>query len=449
MRIWLSVALLHATCLGFPLAEPSVVNSQNKPSEPTLCDPGVQQYSGYIDVAPDKHLFYWFFEARKPRQPKWKTPLIMWLNGGPGCSSLSGLFSGVGPCYVDSNSNGTIINKNSWNKNANILFLDQPTNTGYSYGANINNTADAARDTTIFLNKFYSQFPQYSFGELHIMGESYAAHYVPSIAAQIVSDNNRVGKRKLPLTSIAVGNGLFNMASQYKYLPWMACNSTYQPIVNDTTCIAMIDAREKFLKSLEINQQKQTNKSAADATFAGYDILTPYQLASGNPYDVRKVCDSGSLCDPYMDTVVAYANQPSVYAELGVRTAPTFELCNPDVQNAFISTGDELVDTSTWIPYILAAGVHVLNYAGDADLICNWMGNKALMLDLQWPGRTDFSMALDRPWGAGGLPLGYVRTFSGLTFLRIFESGHMVAKDQPWVAQTMLSEWLDYHILLA
>ncbi|KAJ2792423.1 hypothetical protein H4R20_006749, partial [Coemansia guatemalensis] len=346
MRIWLAVALLHATCLGYPLAEHLVSEPENKESEPTLCDPGVQQYSGYIDVAPDKHLFYWFFEARNPHQPKWQTPLIMWLNGGPGCSSLSGLFSGVGPCYVDNSGNGTIINNNSWNKDANILFLDQPTNTGYSYGANVTNTADAARDTTIFLHKFYSRFPQYAFGELHIMGESYAAHYVPRIAAQIVSDNNRAGMRKLPLASIAVGNGLFNMATQYRYLPWMACNSTYQPIVNDTICGAMADAQDAFSRSLEVNRLTQTSESAADATFAGYDILTPYQLAGGNPYDVRKMCVGGSLCDPYMDSVVAYANQPNVLAELGVRTTPTFELCNPEIQNAFISTGDEMVDAS-------------------------------------------------------------------------------------------------------
>ncbi|KAJ2082094.1 hypothetical protein H4R24_001835 [Coemansia sp. RSA 988] len=448
MRVWLAVALLHAACLGYPLAVPSTVELKNKPSEPTICDPGVQQYSGYIDVAPDKHLFYWFFEARNPRHPKWQTPLVMWLNGGPGCSSLSGLFNGVGPCYVDSSRNATIINNNSWNKNANILFLDQPTNTGYSYGANVTNTAEAARDTTIFLHKFYSRFPQYSFGGLHIMGESYAAHYVPSIAAQIVNDNNRPGKPKLPLISIAVGNGLFNMATQYKYLPWMACNSTYQPIVNNTICSAMVNARDVFSRSLEIHQRTQSRESAANATFAGYDILTPYQLAGGNPYDVRKACVGGSLCDPYMDTVVAYANQPSVHAELGVRTTPAFELCNPGIQNAFINTGDEIVDASAWIPYILSAGVRVLNYAGDADLICNWVGNKALMMDILWPGRAGFAMALDRPWGAGGVALGHVRTFGGLSFLRIFESGHMVAKDQPSVVQAMLTEWLDYRMLL-
>ncbi|KAJ2357369.1 hypothetical protein GGF43_001502, partial [Coemansia sp. RSA 2618] len=428
-----------ACCTGHPLAgSPDTGAAVTSVSTPAFCD-SVTQYSGYLDASKDKHLFYWFFEARQPRKPKQLTPLIVFLNGGPGCSSLSGLFTGVGPCRINSDGNSTLPNAHSWNAHANLLFLDQPANTGYSFGANVTTTRDAARDVVAVLRRFYRRFPQYAQGELHIMGESYAAHYVPAIAARIVRENQR-GWERLPLSSIAVGNGLFNMQLQYQFLPEMACNSTYAPIVNVTTCGAMANARTEFTQRLA--EASWTQKAAADLTFAGYDILTPYQMAGGNPYDVRKMCGDGSLCDSYMDLITQFSSEPWVRAALGARAS--FQLCNPDVQDAFIGAGDEMVDSSLWIPEVLAAGVRVLNYAGDADLICNWMGNRALMLQLPWPGRAGFDMAPDRVWRPGGS----VRSFGGLTFLRVAGAGHMVAKDQPTAALAMISQWLDYNAIL-
>ncbi|KAJ2903733.1 hypothetical protein GGI21_004395, partial [Coemansia aciculifera] len=290
-----------------------------------------------------------------------------------------------------------------------------------------NTTVEASVDVTVFLRKFYRQFPQYSLSDLHIMGESYAAHYVPGIAAQIVKDNRQASSGRLPLASIAIGNGLFNMESQYMYLPQMACNSTYPAIVNSTVCDKMVVAATKFKKSIARSKLAPSNREAAvNATLAGYDILVPYQDAGGNPYDVRNKCDGNSeLCNPYLDTIASYADQPRVRATLGVRIQTGFALCNRDVQDAFIDSGDELVDSSMWLPEILAAGVRVLNYAGDADLICNWMGNKELMLDIKWPGARGFSAVKDQAWSLGDVQAGEARSYAGLAFLRVFGAGHM------------------------
>ncbi|KAJ1931550.1 hypothetical protein FBU59_006670, partial [Linderina macrospora] len=225
---------------------------------------------------------------------------------------MTGLLTGIGPCRVTEDGQGTRINPYSWNTNAHLLFLDQPSNSGYSYGANVSTTADAARDVSEFLSKFYLKFPMYHASPLHVMGESYAAHYVPAVAKQIIADNSqqpRSGRVYVPLASIAVGNGLFDITTQFGHLPQMACNSTYPSQLTSDQCQQMDDAYELF-KSVQKNHQLYPNSSTVtDTTRAAYNVLQPYQDAGGNPYDVRKKCIGGSLCDPYLDAVDTYADQ--------------------------------------------------------------------------------------------------------------------------------------------
>lgn len=178
-----------------------------------LCDTSVKQYSGYLDIASDKHLFFWFFESRSSPSTD---PLLLWLNGGPGCSSSTGLLFELGPCNIRANGTKTEFNPYSWNSKANIIFLDNPINVGYSYAENesINNTPDAATDVYAFLQLFYKRFSQYSKLPFHIAAESYGGHYAPNFAAKIWEGNKDVKSLKsgaavkIPLESIMIGNGL-------------------------------------------------------------------------------------------------------------------------------------------------------------------------------------------------------------------------------------------------
>src|SRR6201996_3867896 len=88
------------------------------------CDPSVDKYTGYIDISPARHLWFYFFESR--REPE-SDPVVLWTNGGPGSSSSTALLFELGPCKVKNyNGTETEVNPNSWNEVSNIFFIDQP-----------------------------------------------------------------------------------------------------------------------------------------------------------------------------------------------------------------------------------------------------------------------------------------------------------------------------------
>ena len=96
------------------------------------------------------------------------------------------------------------------------------------------------------------------------------------------------------------------------------------------------------------------------------------------------------------------------------------------------------------IPDLLHDGLEVLIYAGDVDYICNWLGNKKWVKDLDWEGKSEFNLAEDRPWNlTTGENMGRIRSYKNFKFLQVYNAGHMVPMDQPQAASEMLDSWLN------
>ena len=116
-----------------------------------------KQYSGYItvDEAANSRLFYWYVESQSNASTD---PLVLWLNGGPGCSSLGGFLGELGPFYVEKDLK-LGLNKYSWNKKANMLFLEAPYGVGFSKSSNPAPYTDekTAEDSLQFLIKFFAE----------------------------------------------------------------------------------------------------------------------------------------------------------------------------------------------------------------------------------------------------------------------------------------------------
>jgi len=411
----------------------SVQSAQLFANEPTLCDT-VKQYSGYFSIAKtDKKYFYWFFESRALAG---RDSLIMWLTGGPGCSSMLALFSENGPCTVNPDGATTKSNPFSWNSQSNLLYVDQPPGTGFSDGTYDHDEAGVAEDMYQFLQAFFTGFTQYN-TTFYVFGESYAGHYVPAISHRIYVGNTQHQGNYIDLAGIAIGNGLTDPEIQYAYYPDMAYNSTSAPsVISKTTYSAMKAALPACIAAIKACQKSSLSCTVA-FTVCNLAEVTPVQSTGINLYDLRIPCEYGNLCYNFTN-VEAFLNRKDIQTQLGV--SKKWESCNMLVNRMF--EGDWMHEYQDQIPDLLKSGIRVLIYAGDQDYICNWLGNKAWTLALPWDGQADFNHAADNAWVVGGVEYGKLRTAHNFSFLRVYQAGHMVPMDQPAAALAMTNAFI-------
>ncbi|CCF60031.1 hypothetical protein KAFR_0I02520 [Kazachstania africana CBS 2517] len=418
----------------------------NKINDPKILgiDPNVTQYTGYLDVEDDsKHFFFWFFESRN--DPK-NDPVVLWLNGGPGCSSMTGLFFELGPSSIGSDIK-PITNPHSWNNNASVIFLDQPVNVGFSYSdssSGVSNTVAAGKDVYAFLELFFQKFPEYKDNNqtFHIAGESYAGHYIPIFASEILSREDR----NFNLSSVLIGNGLTDPLTQYKYYEPMACDkeaSGADPVLGPQECQSMNDSLDRCLSLIDACYKSESVWTCVPASiYCNNAQLAPFQRTGKNVYDVRKDCE-GQLCYKDMEVIDKYLNMKYVQDAIGAEVS-TYESCNFDINRNFLFNGDWMKPYHRAVTDLLEQDLPVLIYAGDKDFICNWLGNQAWTNELPWKHHEEFSKQPVRDWTAEatGEVAGEVKSYDKLTFLRIFDGGHMVPYDVPENALSMLNEWL-------
>lgn len=171
-------------------------------------------------------------------------------------------------------------------------------------------------------------------------------------------------------------------------------------------------------------------------------ILAPYQRSGANPYDVRKKCTGNSLCYDELDWIQAYLNKPEVMKALGAEVSK-YDSCNFDINRNFLFAGDWMQPFHRLVPGILEE-IPVLIYAGDADFICNWLGNLAWTSVLEWPGQKSYQKAPieDFKLSDDNSKIGSIKTSGNFTFMRLHGGGHMVPYDQPVASLDMLNRWI-------
>lgn len=419
----------------------------------TFCD--VKSKSGYIALdkseydqnGEDKHLFYWMFEKRNQSDGDDETiPLIVWLTGGPGCSSSLALLTENGPCSVNEDGETTSLNPYSWTEAAHVLWLDQPAGVGFSYGSETDTNEEMiSEDAYWFLQKFFQEHPEYLSSPLFIVGESYGGHYVPSIAHKVHTYNKKNNDLpKLNLKGVAIGNGLTAPEVQYPYYPEMAYNNSHGiKVIGETEYETMKKVVPKCTALIH-----QCNKGdgplssfACQSAFlvCNAGLTSPYQATGLNPYDIRKKCEVPPLCYDF-SYIAKFMNSEKTKAALGVdpNRSHNWESCNFGINMKFHT--DWMKDFSKYITELLNDDIPALIYAGDVDFICNYLGNQAWTYELNWKGGKEFQSAEPHDWHDNG---GLARSSGGLTFLQVYDGGHMVPADQPKVALDMITDFVN------
>lgn len=324
---------------------------------------------------------------------------------------------------------------------------------GYSYGKKVDhNETEVAEDMYHFVQAFIAAHPEYAANEWYVFGESYGGHYAPAVANRIYKGNMKKEGTHVNLKGVGVGNGLTHPVVQYQYYPTMAMNNSYGiKTVSE-------DAYAKMLKHVDsctlMGKACQLDVEACEPAYTYCNLMetTPYYNTGLNPYDIRLPCGDNDLCYNFT-SIETFLNLPSTRQALGVSDeVKEWVSCNTAVDVMFVN--DWMRDFQEDLIPMLESGIRVLIYAGDVDFICNWIGNKAWTMELNWTGKEQFTSAGDHEWkytdsvskasATGGMArTGLAKNGEGsLTFLQVFAAGHMVPMDQPGAALALLNSFL-------
>ena len=264
---------------------------------------------------------------------------------------MIGLFQENGPCHFVNGASQPSLNPYSFNEVANMLYVDQPIGTGFSYGTDsVTSTVTAAPYVWTFLQAFYASFPQYENRNFGIFTESYGGHYGPEFADYFESQNAAIAKgtvtgEKIDLIALGINNGWFDPTLQYKAYVDFSYNNTYKPIITAAQHTTYTNTyNSKCVPALNkcISSGSNANCESADNTCYG-DIEGPLSETSANGgvaaydfdvYDIREPSN-----DPYPpETYSSYLLQPSVTSAIGAKA--TYTECPNAPYNKFAATGD-------------------------------------------------------------------------------------------------------------
>ncbi|XP_042405998.1 serine carboxypeptidase II-2-like [Zingiber officinale] len=405
-------------------------------------------YSGYVTVNKEagRALFYWFFEATEDPASK---PLVLWLNGGPGCSSIAyGLAEELGPFHVKADGKSLYPNPYSWNQVANILFLDSPVGVGFSYANNsqdvvTNGDKRTAQDSLAFLKNWFKLFPQYRGREFYLTGESYAGHYVPQLAQAIVRSQKLTGEKSINLKGYMVGNALTDDYHDHYgvfHFMWTAgliSDQTYkllnifcdfQSFVHTSSaCERILDIADKELGNID-PYSIFTPSCTANVTLSRNKLLKRRHSLGiiGEKYDP---------CTEKHSTV--YFNLPEVQKALHVNPAyapKKWETCSDAVNENWKDSESSVLHI---YHELISQGLRIWIFSGDTDAVIPVASTRYNVNALKLPTVTPW-----HAWYDDGQVGGWTQAYKGLTFVTVRGAGHEVPLHQPKLALVLFKSFL-------
>ncbi|KAI3413094.1 uncharacterized protein J3R85_016531 [Psidium guajava] len=444
-------------------------------------------YAGYVAIEGNpgkKNLFYYFIASE--RNPS-KDPVVLWLNGGPGCSSFDGFVYEHGPFnFQAGKSNGSLpilqLNPFSWSKVSNIIYLDSPCGVGLSYSEDPRNyvTGDlqTASDTHAFLLKWFELYPEYLSNRFYISGESYAGVYVPTLASKVAKGIKKGEKPLINFKGYLIGNGIaddeYDGNGHVPFFFGMAlisidifedcqatCEGKFYDPPNDR-CLKNIIKAYSALTGLNrynilepcyrypdskamslpfgLHQSGVTEKPlyTRKRMFGYRSPLWPSEqektvtssLQQANAFHISCIND---------DFATAWLNDKAVREAIHAAPASVagpWEICSTRVRSNYT------IDTGSMIPYhksLISEGYRALIFSGDHDAVVPYTGTQA------WTRSLGYKIVDEwRSWISNEQVAGYLQGYDhNLTFLTVKGAGHTVPQYKPQESLDFYTRWLD------
>ncbi|XP_068594978.1 cathepsin A-like [Brachionichthys hirsutus] len=420
--------------------------------------PNFRQWSGYLQARPGRFLHYWFVTSQ--RDPA-RDPLVLWLNGGPGCSSLDGFLSENGPFHVNDDGATLYENKFSWNKIANLLYVESPAGVGYSFSDDLDYATDddrVADDNYRALQAFFAKFPKFAQNEFFIFGESYGGIYVPTLSLLVAQ-----GPAKVNLKGFAVGNAISSFALNDQTLIYFGyyhglfgedlwrdlnincCDKGRCNFHNSSSdaCKTLVTAAFAIVCSSGLNEYAlYLDCEGGRKTHKGYERVMS-QLFMNYRKDGGKFSGATSASVP-LGEVPACINSTAQMSWLkrgDVRkalhipaTLPPWDLCSDEVGEQYTNVYPTM---KAAYMKLLALGLKALLYNGDTDMACNFLGDQWFVDDLGLEPTTKY-----QTWIHDDQVAGFYQQFGNITFLTVKGAGHMVPQWAPGPALHMFQSFL-------
>lgn len=437
-------------------------------------------YSGYLPVGELSgtagHMHYWFIESSSPTAST--DPVILWLNGGPGSSSLIGLLTENGQIQLNDDSLTELvdgypqvfINEYAWSTKANMLYLESPKGVGFSYCDDVtsskqcvNTDESTALDGYEFLVNFFAAYPEYKANKFYMTGESYAGIYLPMLMDQVSQD---VLGAKINAIGLAAGNGCIGnevgtcafsspesnqISAQFYFGHGMYSQQLREEMLSNCgdftrlspRCIESLVKMETQLGDFDVYDiydecgSDERRRTSEKVSFQEVRAAMSAKVHEVSFEDSMK--KSGGLTQALGDY------------QCGSMTAMDVWLANPDVMAALHVTAPRFGMTyqktvANLLPLYsdLIEKYQVLIYSGDVDGCVPYVGTE------NWTRGLNFTVTNDwHQWFA--LPddvhashkAGYAVTFDKFQFITINGAGHLVPQTQPSFALTMLTNFIN------
>ncbi|EOX99649.1 Serine carboxypeptidase-like 45 isoform 3 [Theobroma cacao] len=417
------------------------------PGQPKV---GFQQYSGYVTVDEKKQraLFYYFAEAEVDPASK---PLVLWLNGGPGCSSLGvGAFSENGPFRPS----GEVLVKNeySWNREANMLYLEAPIGVGFSYSTDASSYEAVddkitARDNLVFMQNWFLKFPQYRNRSLFITGESYAGHYIPQLAELMLQFNRK--DKLFNLKGIALGNPVlefaidFNSRAEFFWSHGLISDSTYKMFT--TSCNYSRYVSEYYRDAVSpicsrVMRQVSTETSRfVDKYDVTLDVCISSMLSQSKVLTPQQVGETIDVC--VEDETANYLNRQDVQKALHARLVGVrkWAVCSNVLDYELLENTEHVI--VIWLIVVLIT--YVLKCSGDQDSVIPLTGSRTLVNRLAKELGLKTTVTY-RVWFEGQQVGGWTQVYGNiLSFATIRGASHEAPFSQPERSLVLFKAFLE------